>query len=175
MSLGGLTAVRLAATTPELVSSLVVVDVSPGVDMVKSAPIANFVQGPESFASFEELLDRTVQHNPTRSVSSLRRGLLHNARPLPDGRWIWRYDRLRPPGNQLDFGYLWEDLERVPVPVMLVIGTDSGVVDAADIEEFRRRRPGTRVEFVEGAGHSIQGDQPVRLAGLIDDFTALAQ
>ena len=45
MSLGGLTAIRLAAASPELVVSLVVVDVTPGVDMVKSAPIVDFVQG----------------------------------------------------------------------------------------------------------------------------------
>jgi pimeloyl-ACP methyl ester carboxylesterase len=170
MSLGGLTAIRLAATSPELVVSLVIVDVTPGVDMAKSAPIRDFVQGPESFASFDELLARTVQHNPTRSVSSLRRGLMHNARPLEDGRWVWRYDRLRPPGDALDFGYLWDDLERVDVPIMLVLGADSGVVVADDVTEFRHRQPGTRVETVAGAGHSIQGDQPLKLAELIAKF-----
>ena len=32
------------------------------------------------------------QFNPTRSESSLRRGILHNAIETPDGRWRWRYD-----------------------------------------------------------------------------------
>ncbi len=172
MSLGGLTAIRLAAAAPELVTSLVVVDVTPGVTMEKSAPIVSFVQGPESFASFEELLERTMAHNPTRTESSLRRGILHNARPRADGRWVWRYDRLRPPGAELDFGHLWDDLGGVQVPILLLIGDDSGVVAAEDVEEFRRRRPGTRVERVARAGHSIQGDQPVRLAELITEFTA---
>ncbi len=170
MSLGGLTAIRLAAASPELVVSLVVVDVTPGVDMVKSAPIVDFVQGPESFADFDELLERTVQHNPTRSVSSLRRGLLHNARPREDGRWVWRYDRLRPPGDSLDFGYLWDDLERIEAPIMLVLGADSGVVVADDVAQFTKRQPATRVVTVPGAGHSIQGDQPLRLAELIAQF-----
>jgi pimeloyl-ACP methyl ester carboxylesterase len=170
MSLGGLTAIRLAAVSPELVVSLVVVDVTPGVDMVKSAPIVDFVQGPESFADFDELLGRTVQHNPTRSVSSLRRGLLHNARPREDGRWVWRYDRLRPPGDSLDFGYLWEDLERIEAPIMLVLGADSGVVVAEDVAEFTKRQQATKVVTVPGAGHSIQGDQPLRLAELITEF-----
>ena len=170
MSLGGLTAIRLAAASPELVVSLVVVDVTPGVDMVKSAPIVDFVQGPESFADFDELLERTVQHNPTRSVSSLRRGLLHNARPREDGRWVWRYDRLRPPGDSLDFGYLWDDLERIEAPIMLVLGADSGVVVADDVAQFTKRQPATRVVTVPRAGHSIQGDQPLRLAELIAQF-----
>ena len=170
MSLGGLTAIRLAAAHPGLVRRLAVVDVTPGVTAEKSAPIAEFVQGPETFASFDELLERTIRFNPSRSVSSLRRGLLHNARTLSDGRWAWRYDRLRPPGGQLDFAGLWADLEAVTVPVMLVCGTKSGVVTDEDRTEFRRRQPTARLEMVDGAGHSIQGDRPVELAALITDF-----
>ncbi|GEM_PF-98260 len=172
MSLGGLTAIRLAAARPDLVRRLVVVDVTPGVTAAKSAPIAEFVQGPESFGSFDEMLERTSRYNPSRSVSSLRRGLLHNARPLPDGRWAWRYDRLRPPGSQLDFAGLWADLAAVTVPVMLICGAKSGVVSDEDRAEFRRRQPTARLETVDGAGHSIQGDRPVELAALIEDFIA---
>jgi pimeloyl-ACP methyl ester carboxylesterase len=170
MSLGGLTAIRLAATRPNLVRRLVVVDVTPGVTAAKPAPIAEFVQGPEVFGSFDQLLERTVKYNPSRSVSSLRRGVLHNARELPDGRWAWRYDRLRPPGGQLDFAALWADLAAVTAPVMLVCGSASGVVSDEDRTEFRRRQPSARLETVDGAGHSIQGDRPVELAALIDDF-----
>jgi len=170
MSLGGLTAIRLAAAHPHLVRRLVLVDVTPGVTAEKSAPITAFVQGPETFASFDDILQRTVRFNPSRSVSSLRRGLLHNARPLPDGRWAWRYDRLRPPGGQLDFAGLWADLAAVTVPVMLVCGAESGVVGDEDRAEFRRRQPAARLEMVDGAGHSIQGDRPVELAAPIEDF-----
>jgi pimeloyl-ACP methyl ester carboxylesterase len=170
MSLGGLTAIRLAAHHRDLVRRLVVVDVTPGVDAMKAAPITEFVQGPETFASFEELLERTVRYNPTRSVASLRRGILHNARPLPDGRWVWRYDRLLPRGGRLDFAELWPDVSAISAPVMLVLGSLSGVVSADDVTEFRRRQPGVRVEVVEGAGHSVQGDRPVELARLIADF-----
>ena len=170
MSLGGLTAIRLAASHPGLVRRLVVVDITPGVTAEKSAPIAAFVQGPETFGSFAELLERTVAFNPSRSASSLRRGLLHNARPLPDGRWAWRYDRLRPPGGRPDFAGLWAGLAAVAVPVMLVCGSASGVVSKEDRAEFRRRQPAARLEMVDGAGHSIQGDRPVELARLIEDF-----
>jgi len=69
--------------------------VTPGVNAEKSAPIHAFVNGPESFANFDELLARTIEHNPTRSVSSLRRGILHNAVQREDGSWVWRYARFR--------------------------------------------------------------------------------
>ncbi len=173
MSLGGLTAIRLAAEHPELVAKLVLVDVTPGVDDTKAGPIAAFVDGPETFPSFDELLERTMLYNPTRSESSLRRGILHNARPLPEGGWAWRYDRLRPPSEGLPFGALWDDLARVTAPIMLVLGADSGVVGPEDVERFRQLQPGARIEVVAGSGHSVQGDQPLDLARLIAEFTGL--
>jgi pimeloyl-ACP methyl ester carboxylesterase len=172
MSLGGLTSFVLAARHPDLVRRVAVVDVTPGTDRRKSAAITNFVQGPESFASFEEILERTVAHNPTRSQPSLRRGILHNARSRPDGRWVWRYDRLRmsAAGEPMDFSPLWDDVSAVRAPLMLLRGSLSPVVDDDDVAEVLRRQPTARVEVVEGAGHSIQGDRPLELAALLTDF-----
>jgi pimeloyl-ACP methyl ester carboxylesterase len=172
MSLGGLTSVALAARHPELAPRLVLVDVTPGVDRDKAAPIAAFVGGPERFASFDEILERTVAFNPTRTVSSLRRGILHNAREHDDGSWTWRYDRWRLGEGQdvPDFRPLWDDVSKLTMPLMLVRGADSGVVGDEDVAELRRRQPDVRVETVEGAGHSVQGDRPVELAGLIESF-----
>jgi pimeloyl-ACP methyl ester carboxylesterase len=88
MSLGGVSSLALAAHAPELVRALVLVDVTPGVNAEKAAPITNFVNGPASFDSFDELLARTIEHNPGRSESSLRRGILHNAVQCEDGSWV---------------------------------------------------------------------------------------
>jgi pimeloyl-ACP methyl ester carboxylesterase len=173
MSLGGLTALALSAHAPELVRKLALVDVTPGVNRDKASAIANFVNGPETFASFDEILERTVLFNPTRSESSLRRGILHNATARPDGTWSWRYDRFLPEGDEVvvpDFGSLWDAVDAVSVPFMLVRGADSPVVDDEDVAELRRRAPAVRLEVVEGAGHSIQGDQPLALARLLADF-----
>lgn len=171
MSLGGLTALALSGHDPDLVRRLVLVDVTPGVDEGKASAIASFVAGPESFASFDELLARTIQFNPTRSEESLRRGVLHNAAARPDGTWAWRYDRFLPDGGTVpDFRALWDYVDRLEVPTMLVRGADSPVVDDADVAELERRLPSVRVEIVPHAGHSIQGDQPLELARLLEDF-----
>jgi pimeloyl-ACP methyl ester carboxylesterase len=172
MSLGGLTSIALAARHPKLVPLLMLVDVTPGVDREKAAPIAAFVAGPERFESFDEILERTIAFNPTRTESSLRRGILHNAREQDDGSWTWRYDRWRlGEGEDIpDFGPLWDDASKLTMPVMLVRGADSGVVGDEDVAEFRRHQPGLRVEVVEGSGHSVQGDRPVELARLIEGF-----
>ena len=147
MSLGGLTTIALTAHAPELVRRATLVDVTPGVDRDKAAPIAQFISGPESFESFDEILDRTVQFNPTRSVSSLRRGILHNAVERDDGRWVWRYQRPRLVENTdmevpADFAALWDDVSAIKVPLMLVRGMANGtVVDDGDEAELLRRQP----------------------------------
>ena len=172
MSLGGLTALCLTARAPDLVRRLVVVDVTPGTDRAKAEPIIAFVSGPERFESFDALLERTVAHNPTRSVSSLRRGVLHNATEDADGSWRWRWDPQRPEGRGVGFGDLWAAVDAVRVPFLLLRGGTSGVVGDEDVAEVRRRVPSVRVEVVEGAGHSIQGDRPVELARLLSEFSA---
>jgi pimeloyl-ACP methyl ester carboxylesterase len=174
MSLGGMTALALTDLHPELVEKLVLVDVTPGVDGVKAQQIVAFIDGPETFPSFEELLARTIEFNPTRTESSLRRGILHNAVQQDDGTWVWRYRRFREEGEvgtHPDFTDRWEAVSRVSVPLMLVRGMrPQSVVDDADEAELVRRQPDARIEHVEEAGHSVQGDTPVELAELLDDF-----
>ena len=176
MSLGGATAIALATRHPHLVAKLLLVDITPGVNSDKTSDIAAFLSGPETFATFDEILERTIAFNPTRSVSSLRRGVLHNSVQRPDGTWTWRHQLGRP---DLDTGLhvqrpenlsQWDALGAIPVPVLLARGSRSPVVDDDDEAEFRRRRPEDVVVVVEDAGHSIQGDQPVELARIIEEF-----
>jgi pimeloyl-ACP methyl ester carboxylesterase len=179
MSLGGLTSIALADRAPELVRSLVLVDVTPGVNREKSSVIAQFIDGPEYFESFDEILARTMQFNPTRSESSLRRGVLHNAIELPDGRWRWRYDLPRRGTGEGERGAimpgldeLWDAVSRLKVPLTLVRGSLSPVVDDDDVAELRRRNADARVIVVDGAGHSIQGDKPIELANILEGLLA---
>lgn len=180
MSLGGLTAFCKAAMRPDLVRRLAVVDVTPGTDHAKAEPIITFISGPEVFSSFEEILERTIEFNPTRSVSSLRRGILHNARANEDGTWTWRWDPVKDwdlaeaAEAMPDFGPLWDRVEAVEAPMHLFRGGAKGsVVDDADVEELLRRQPGAEVVTVDGAGHSIQGDKPLELATHLDRLLSL--
>jgi len=180
MSLGGMTAIVLAATRPELVRRLVLVDITPGVDRDKAKSITDFVRGPATFANFDEILARTIEHNPTRTEASLRRGILHNAEQLDDGSWRWRYrrdgDASAPYGfagdEEIDAtARLWEALGSVAVPVLLARGMRlQSVVDDDDEAELLRRLPNARVVHFAEAGHSVQGDMPVELAAAIADF-----
>ena len=176
MSLGGLTAIALAGARPDLVPRLVLVDITPGVTGDKAKAIHDFVRGPATFPSFDDLLARTMEFNPTRSESSLRRGILHNALQLDDGSWVWRHRRddytamgdTDDPEERPDITTLWEVLGSSTAPLTLVRGTrEQSVVGDDDVAELGRRRPDATVVEVD-AGHSVQGDQPIELARIIE-------
>lgn len=174
MSLGGLTATALAAGRPDLVDSLIVVDVTPGVTSDKAKAIHDFIAGPQTFPSFDEIFARTVEFNPTRSRASLRRGILHNAHRIAEGphagEWQWNYDRR--PLTEFDLPPmrdLWADVEGVRCPYLLVRGGVSPVVDDDDVAELFRRQPDATVVVVPDAGHSVQGDDPLHLAQLVTE------
>jgi pimeloyl-ACP methyl ester carboxylesterase len=160
MSLGGATVIRLTAARPDLVRRAVVVDVTPGVsEATKTMTTADrgataLVSGPPTYESFEAMAAAATAASPSRPRSAVERGVRHNARRLPDGRW----------GSQ------WADVSAITVPVLLVRGGDSKFVSDADVAEFLRRLPGTRVEVVPHAGHAVQSDQPLVLTALIEDF-----
>jgi pimeloyl-ACP methyl ester carboxylesterase len=195
MSLGGLTTIALTAVAPDSVRAAVLVDVTPGVNAEKSKVISDFINGPESFDSFDDLLARTIQYNPTRTESSLRRGILHNAVQRDDGSWVWRYMRFRPraadgaeggegaPGSDggqaaaasesaFDrFQQLWDTVARIKVPLLLARGMrEQSVVTDEDEVKLLEVLPSAKVEHFEEAGHSLQGDMPVELARSIVAF-----
>lgn len=182
MSLGGLTSIALTGARPDLVRSLILVDVTPGVTSEKAKVIHSFVNGPTSFPSFDEILARTVEFNPGRTVASLRRGILHNAEQQADGSWVWRHRRHGGPNESPTaaasgeermnaLAGLWDVVSASTMPLMLVRGMrPQSVVDDTDEAELLRRRPDALIEHVAEAGHSVQGDTPVELARLIADF-----
>lgn len=185
MSLGGVTTMALARDNSDLVRKMVLVDITPGVNQEKTKHITDFVNGPATFPSFEELLERTIQFNPTRTVESLRRGILHNALQLEDGSWVWRYRR---PGAEPLPGLmkvdqkverpsnasLWDALQEFGKPILFVRGMRSqSVVTDDDEAELRRRAPQVKVIHAHEAGHSVQGDMPLELAQWIKEFVGL--
>ena len=62
------------------------------------------------------MFEHAVASAPGRDREELRRGVLHNARRLPDGSWTWRYDEL----TAADFTPLWADVDTLPIPELLM-------------------------------------------------------
>jgi pimeloyl-ACP methyl ester carboxylesterase len=171
MSLGGLTAIRLAAQAPDLVNELVLIDVTPSA-LQRHAELTKeqqgtvaLMHGEREFPSFQAMLDLTIAAAPHREVKALRRGVFHNSRRLDNGNWTWRYDAIR---KFPDFGALWDDVDALSAPVTLIRGGSSGFVSDQDADELKRRATHFRgAHVVENSGHSVQSDQPRALIDLL--------
>lgn len=177
MSLGGLTAIRIASLRPELVRSLVLVDITPGPPEIPAQDVAgrpmsmSLMSGPRRFPSWEDMVDATHATMPYRPREAVIPGVRHNARRFEDGSWGWRYDRMKLDGDPRPaLEALWDDVSGLTAATMLVKGALSPIVSDDSINELRRRRPSASVEVIEDAGHAVQTDQPVLLARTINAF-----
>jgi len=173
-SLGGLTAIRLATSAPDLVRRLVLVDVTPSapqrhVEMTDAQKgTVALIQGDRVFESFAAMVDVTVAAAPHRDRKSLRRGVFHNSKQLDDGTWTWRYDSFRKGDGYSDFQGLWDDVPALTIPATLVRGANSAFVNDDDADEFARTAPGfVGVQVVADSGHSVQSDQPRALIDIL--------
>ncbi|WP_299572325.1 alpha/beta hydrolase [uncultured Williamsia sp.] len=168
MSLGGLTAIALGRAGTRQVGR-VLVDVTPSsaeraASMSRESRDATILmEGPRDFASLGEMVDATHAASPTRSRAAIRRGVLHNAAPGDDGRWRWRYDV----PARFDPTSLWGSVITPGVHTTVVRGSRSAFVDEEDVARLRAADPTVDVIEVEDAGHSVQGDQPIALAGIL--------
>ncbi len=174
MSLGGLTAMRLAVAAPDLVRKLVMIDVTPSAPQrhtemtdAQKGTVA-LIQGERTFPSFTAMVDAVAAVAPNRSRESLRRGVFHNSKELDDGTWTWRYDSFR---TGAGFEGLWDDVPSLTAHTTLIRGERSAFVNDEDADEFARTAPGFRTtHVVPGAGHSVQGDQPQALVRILREI-----
>jgi len=179
-SLGGLTALALAATQPALVPRLVLVDVSPGSTPDRSQDIIDFVAD-VSFASLEAAVDHAQAYRPGSSRTRLRRTLQHNTREHADGSRSWRHDaRVHPTRDRWEaiFEELpkgWGHAAAVACPTLLLRGERSPILTPADVDHYRTLMADLHVQEIAGAGHNIHGDQPGALGAAITDFLDLKE
>jgi pimeloyl-ACP methyl ester carboxylesterase len=177
MSLGGLTALRIAATEPALVPELLLVDVTPSAperhEQMTKAQLGAvaLVQGERTFPDFGAMLAVTVEASPHRDRKSLRRGVFHNSKRNDDGTWTWRYDTFRGAKDKEmpeSFMGLWDDVAKITMPTTLVRGANSYFVNDEDADAFATGAPGfQQTHVVADSGHSVQGDQPRALVEIL--------
>lgn len=186
-SLGGLTAAAVAAAHPDLVSRLVVIDITPGVDpSAGPQQIREFFAGPTDWASRDELVDRALAFGlggGTRRKAE--RGVFFNSRVRPDGRVEWKHHfahlaaaaagaaagAAEAPADAVSavLGEAgWEDLTGVDAPTTLIRGSH-GYVTPEDATEFTRRRPQASVVVLD-SGHNVQEDAPLELGPLLREL-----
>jgi esterase len=175
-SMGAINAMTFAARHPSYVAALVIVDAGPEVEMDGTQRIADFVRGPSELPSVDDFVERAARFNPRRDRTLLRRSLLHNLRRLESGSWTWKYDTRRfassDPVERIrsELDGLWDDVASITCPTLVVRGAESDVFTDAQAERLAQRLRSGRRTTIAGAGHTVQGDAPLRLSQALRMF-----
>ena len=174
-SMGGISGLLAVPMIPDLARALVLVDIVPrfaagGVERVRA-----FMQAhPEGFETLAEAAAAVRAYNPNRAPSKNPDGLMRSLRQGIDRRLRWHWDPAvvgDPPGEEL-IRMLSEKLAALPasLPLMLVSGAQSDVVDDEAVEAFRRQAPQAEVVAVARAGHMVAGDRNDAFGDVISGF-----
>jgi esterase len=174
MSLGGVNGLHYALARPEAVAGFVAVDVGPWVNVEAGRPIRAFMQEVAGLEQLEQFVDAALRLNPRRDARLLRRSLWNNLRLCPDGRLMWKTDSRRRDERSAvvtaALGPIRERIADLRCPTLIVRGGDSPILGEEDARRFAEAIPHGRWIAIEGAGHSVQGDQPKALIEALRTF-----
>ncbi|MBA2933843.1 alpha/beta hydrolase [Sphingomonas sp. CGMCC 1.13654] len=177
-SQGGVSAILAAGETRHhAIRGVVMVDIA--ARTTDNPVIFDFMRAAEKgFASIDEAA-RLVAGFAAGAGSSDPDRLARNLRTRPDGRLGWHWDpRYVGPRAMEEAKERRARLEslagRVDVPVLVLRGSDSPVLDMAAARDYAARLPRGEAEEIAGAGHMVTGDLDGAFSGAIAAFVARA-
>jgi pimeloyl-ACP methyl ester carboxylesterase len=184
-SLGGRISTLFAASHPERMAGLVLVDAGPDLDARGVSRISTDVERSidRTFSSLAECENALAHAYPAGQPAALARMARHGTRKREDGR----YERKTDPAYNAARGELtaaaaealekktakelWEALARIPCPALVVRGAASDVLDPDTAERMAEEvLPDARLAIVPRAGHSVMTDNPEGFAEAVARF-----
>lgn len=180
-SLGGFAGMLAEGkVNPGGLSALVLVDITPRVDMGGVSKIIGFMgdRVEEGFASVEEAADAISRYLPNRSKPKDLSGLSKNLRHHADGRYRWHWDPAFLNARQNHESHLAEKVQQdmlvatgnLKLPVLLIRGQNSELVSMDHVREFQDQVPHARFTDIRDAGHMVAGDKNDVFASAVEDF-----
>lgn len=168
-SLGGIASMLAEGESDEnILSAIVLVDITPrmkpdGVEKVLGFMGKNATEG---FASLEQAADAIADYLPNRPRPKNLDGLAKNLRKHEDGRYRWHWDpRFISHKDSSDIAWqtrenrLMAAASNLHIPVLLVRGQQSELVQEFEVNEFLKLVPHAHYTDVSDAGHMIAGDK----------------
>lgn len=175
-SMGGLVTLTLASRRRELLRAITVVDVGPEISERGTHMIREFVERNVEFDDLEQFLDRVEKYDPYRSRAHIERTLKYNLLRRADGRYVSKNDRRRylAQGDRarLPGAPSLEELSRLDLPVLVVRGGESNVLDADAAERFAAALPKGRLVTVPRCGHNVHSQNTPGFLAAITPFLA---
>jgi len=167
-SMGGKTAMRLALDAPQRVERLVVVDIAPGVSHHDHLPWLRAMASLD-LGCVRRRADADAMLAATVPDTAMRQFLLHNLAATPGG-FVWRINLAAIENGLpelLDFP-VEADVHPFLGSTLFVRGAQSDYVLPEDEAVIRALFPRARIVTIEGAGHWVHAEQPVRFLAALD-------
>jgi pimeloyl-ACP methyl ester carboxylesterase len=179
-SMGGMVALALAHRHPQALGGLVVVDIGPEVNERGTRMIQDFVGKNVEFDDLEDFLDRVERYDPYRSRVHIERTVKYNLLRRADGRYVSKNDRRRfarpdaghggQSSGRLPGAPALAELSRLDLPVLIVRGGDSNVLEQEAAERFAAAVPGAELIVVPGCGHNVASQNTLGFLAALKPF-----
>lgn len=175
-SMGGLIGIFLATRKNHPIKRLVLNDVGPFIAKEGLKFIAEYVGRDERFGSHAEVEAhlRTLYPKFGDLTQEQWRHLARiGSRLTEDGDLRLAYDpRIRESFGSINEDFqVWDLWEQIDIPVLILRGSESGILTQETLDEMLRRNPNARSHVFEGIGHApplMDGDQ----INIVLDFLA---
>lgn len=176
-SLGGIGSMLAAGEMASpLVRAVILVDVGLSMNRAGVARILEFMSAhPDGFADLQEAADAVAAYLPHRERPRDPSGLAKNLRESEDGRLRWHWDP-RMLDHASESGHIAEfaDVERaaaaIAVPVLLVRGGLSDVMDETSVGHTLAVIPQADYVNVADADHMVAGDRNDAFTAAVLDY-----
>jgi pimeloyl-ACP methyl ester carboxylesterase len=178
-AMGGANAICYAAEHPDVVTALVLIETAPEVLRSGIETLRRMLGSGDAFETLEVAVEAFRPYFPYATTDQIERRALAALRQNDEGEYAWDFDPIyrdptaRPPEpdpGQRRLSDLWDCVDRVQCPTMIVRGAETDMLTPEAIQRLHRRIPGSRVSLIEDAGHWVPTDQPAALSLNVREF-----
>lgn len=169
-SMGGKTAMCLAAERPELLKSLIIVDIGPKQYPVHHRTIVNALKSvPLDQLKSRREVDQKLEEGGIPEVG-VRQFLMKSLHRKKEGGFEWRF-HINVIDKELDnVGQMLPEELGFEGPSLFVRGEKSGYILDDDLPGIHRQFPLMELETINNAGHWVHAEQPELLLNCIQTF-----
>lgn len=173
LSLGGMNAIFYAASHPQRVVNLVLVDIGPEIDPRGFRALSR--QKWES-GSLSEFVDLLRQREPLAKEKVLHHYASFATKKLPDGRLTWKHDpRLEEAVTNLaesgaEAYVMWQLVAQIKCPTLIVRGAESNILSQQVAQRMVAAMPQAELVEIEGGGHALIWSKPDEFNQAVERF-----
>ena len=141
--------------------------------MRNQQPATDTPPQPETFDTFEEVVQNGIKQYPLTPEAELRHANYHNLYRRDDGKWRWRWDinllqwrRLNPSAP----GDLYTYLQRIHCPTLLIRGQQSPLLTPEVAQKMIQALPNGRTVDIANAAHTVNADNALEFNAVTAAF-----